>query len=342
MTATSCRYGERDKVGRVRASLALVAMGLWAGVAHAADPPAQLRMGTLVPDGTAWARELKAFAREVEDDAQLKVKFYWGGIAGDEREMLGRVKRGQLDGVAGAAVCTELAPSLQVTRLQGLFPNRDAHERLVRQIPNVDDEFKRAGFVNLGTAGMGPSIIFTRAPVTTWAELKKMRLWRWDLDPVAWQQARMMGLDVVPLSVNGGAAAFDDGKVDGFVALAASALAFQWQSRAPNILPLEMDYLNACFLVSIASWDELSLDTQRNVRAAAAKLTRRMELVGRDVDRVVIGGTLTGHGVHARPVPAATRDAFFAAAHETRARAAAQAHVPAEALRWVLQQLGLK
>jgi TRAP-type C4-dicarboxylate transport system substrate-binding protein len=308
----------------------------------AADPPPALRMGTLVPDGTAWARELKAFAREVEDSAHLKIKIYWGGIAGDEREMVSRAKRGQLDAIAGAAVCTDLAPSLQVTRLQGLFPNRDEHERLVRQIPHVDDEFKKAGFVNLGVAGMGPSVVFTRAPVTSWAELKKLRLWRWDLDSVAWQQDRMMGLTVVPESVNGAAAAFDAGKVDGFVALAASALAFQWQSRAPNILPLEFDYLTACLLVRISSWDELSLETQRTVSAAGAKLTRRMEFVGRDVDHVVLSGTLTGHGVHAHPVPAATRDAFFSAARQTRAQAATEGHVPPAALQWVLQQLGAK
>jgi TRAP-type transport system periplasmic protein len=322
-----------------------VALGvvlLTAGGARGADTPPPLRMGTLVPDGTAWARELKAFAREIEDGAHLKVKIYWGGIAGDEREMVARVARGQLDAIAAAAVCTELAPSLQVTRLQGLFPNRDEHERLVRQIPHVDEEFKKAGFVNLGVAGMGPSVVFTRTPVTSWDELKKQRLWRWDIDPAAWQQDRMMGLTVVPGSVNGAAEAFDAGKVDGFVALAASALAFQWQSRAPNILPLELDYLNACMLVRISSWDELSLETQRTVRAAAAKLTRRMELVGRDVDHVVLSGTLTGHGVHARPVPPATRDAFFGAAQKTRARAATEGHVPPEALQWVLQQLGVK
>ena len=246
----------------MRSLLALVVVLAAAGVARAEPPPA-LRFGTLVPDGTAWARELKAFAREVEDDAHQRVKFYWGGIAGDEKEIVGRIRRGQLDGIAGAAVCTDLAPSLQVTRLQALFPSREAHEKLVRQIPNVDEEFKQAGFVNLGVTGMGPSIVFTRAPVTTWAELKKVRLWRWDLDPVAWGQDRMMGLSVVPGSVDGGAAAFDSGKVDGFVALAASALAFQWQSRAPNILPLEMDYLNACMLVRLSAWDELSIETQR-------------------------------------------------------------------------------
>jgi TRAP-type transport system periplasmic protein len=307
-----------------------------------ADPPPPLRLGTLAPDGTAWARELKAFAREVEDGAHLKIKIYWGGIAGDEREMVSRARRGQLDAIAAAAVCTELSPSLAVTRLQGLFPNRDEHEKLVRQIPHVDEEFKKAGFMNLGVTGMGPSVVFTRTPVTTWAELKKQRLWRWDIDPAAWQQDRMMGLTVVPGSVDGAAAAFDAGKVDGFVALAASALAFQWQSRAPNILPLELDYLNACMLVRMSSWDELSLETQRTVSAAGAKLARRMELVGRDIDHVVLSGTLTGHGVHARPVPAATRDAFFGAALQTRAQAATEGHVPAAALQWVLQQLGAK
>lgn len=326
----------------MRIALALAALVAGTGLCRAADPAPVLRFATLVPDGTAWSRELKAFAREIEDGTHQRVKFYWGGIAGDEREMVARVKRGQLDGIAGAAVCTDLAPSLQVTRIQGLFPNRDTHERLVRQIPNVDEEFKKAGFINLGVTGMGPSIVFTRTPVTSWSELKKMRLWRWDIDPVAWQQDRMMGLTVVPTSVTSGAAAFDGGKVDGFVALAASALAFQWQSRAPNILPLEMDYLNACMLLRQGAWDELPLETQRAVRAAGAKLQQRMELVGRDIDRVVLSGTLTGAGVHVSPVPAATREAFAAAAHQTRARVAAELHVPAEALRWALHELGVK
>jgi hypothetical protein len=65
-----------------------------------------------------------------------------------------------------------------------------------------------------------------------------------------------------------------------------------------------------------------------------------MELVGHDIDHVVLSGALTGHGVHAHPVPAATRDAFFRAAHETQTRAQQQTEVPAAALQFVLQHLG--
>jgi TRAP-type C4-dicarboxylate transport system substrate-binding protein len=298
-----------------------------------------LRMGTVVPDGTAWARELKAFAREVEDNAHQKMKFYWGGIAGDEHAMLQRIKRGQLDGAAGAAVCADVAPSLKVTRIQGLFPNRDAAERLVHQVPNLDEEARKAGFVWLGVGGLGPSVVFSRNRISTWEELAAARLWRWDLDPVAFKQDQAMGLHVVPMPVETAAEAFDQGKLDGFVALAASALAFQWHSRAPHILPLEFDYLNACIIISVQSFEALPIETQKVIRAAGAKLQHRMELVGREMDRPVMSGALVGKGIHAWPVAPALHDRFYKAAHETTKNAAAEG-VPHEALEWVQKNLG--
>src|SRR4051794_39797241 len=78
--------------------------------------PRILRLGTIAPDGTAWAREFNTFAREVETETgkQVKVKWYFGGIAGDESEMLERVRRGQLDGAAsGGPLCERLSPSLR-------------------------------------------------------------------------------------------------------------------------------------------------------------------------------------------------------------------------------------
>src|SRR6187399_1902252 len=76
-----------------------------------------LRIGTIIPDGTAWAREVKALGREVESETRggLRMKWYMGGVAGDEMEMAERVKRGQLDGIlSGSVLCEKLAPSLQV------------------------------------------------------------------------------------------------------------------------------------------------------------------------------------------------------------------------------------
>src|SRR5205085_6254673 len=64
------------------------------------------RMATAAPDSTNWARELRAFARDVEagTEGQVAIKWYFGGIAGDEGEVMQRIGKAQLDGMAAATM----------------------------------------------------------------------------------------------------------------------------------------------------------------------------------------------------------------------------------------------
>jgi TRAP-type C4-dicarboxylate transport system substrate-binding protein len=99
---------------------------LIAGLAQA--DPVVLRFATVAPTGSPWARELTSFARQVESasDGAVKVKFYFNAVAGDEKEELERLRHGQLDGAAsGQLLCEQLAPSLRVSHLPGVFQDRD-------------------------------------------------------------------------------------------------------------------------------------------------------------------------------------------------------------------------
>ena len=42
-----------------------------------------LRLATAAPDATSWAKELRAFSRDVESstDGQVAIKWYMGGMA---------------------------------------------------------------------------------------------------------------------------------------------------------------------------------------------------------------------------------------------------------------------
>src|SRR4051812_31784484 len=152
---------------------------LTAGVAHA--DPIKLRMASVVPEGTAWARELKALAREIDTDTggQVKMKWYLGGITGDDFESGRRIARGQLDGWAGGAwQCEKGAKSMVVTRLPGLYRSRAEIAWIEGRLrPTFDEEFKKAGFVFLGDSVIGPSIIFLRKAVHRFGELKRIKLW---------------------------------------------------------------------------------------------------------------------------------------------------------------------
>jgi TRAP-type C4-dicarboxylate transport system substrate-binding protein len=136
-----------------------------------------LRMGTMAPDGTAWARELKAFAREIDarTNGQVHVKWYFGGIAGDEPTMGARMRKGQLDGAAsGGPLCETLSPSMRVMRVVGLLTT-GSEARFVsdRLWPTFEAEMHAHGVVGLGTATLGPHILFSRRPIRSLAELRR-------------------------------------------------------------------------------------------------------------------------------------------------------------------------
>ena len=284
-----------------------------------------LRMAGIAPDGASWTRELKAFAREIASrtNNRVRMKWYWGAIAGDEMEVVDRIKRDQLDGEAGAQVCDRLAPSLRVTRVLGLFQGRDeAAFVLARMRSALETEFRQSGFV--GYVGvMGIDILFTRNPVHNLAELRKTRVWLWSLDDIMEEQLKSIGVAPVTSSVGDALAAYDEGRIDGFAAIPTAALAFQWSARTRYFTDLRIGFLPGCLIIANRAFDSLTLDEQRIVREASAKLLVRFEDLGRTQDERLLSGLFARQGLKPMPASELFRAEFFAAAEEARQ------HVPA-------------
>jgi TRAP-type C4-dicarboxylate transport system substrate-binding protein len=306
----------------MRAGLAVslgVSLSLCAAAAAADEPTYVLRMAAAIPQGTAWAREMQAFARDVSlaTNGQVAVRWYLGGIAGDDVEAGKRVERDQLDGIgAGAWQCERWAPSIAVTRLPGLFHDREESKYVAARLrPLFEEELKKSGYVHLGDAQVGASIVFLRRPVHSFEELKHMRLWSLDVDEVKTHLLGALGLTVVPLSFDQSRPAYDQGRIDGFFAPPTGALAFQWSTETRYVLELPTDYILACLVVSTRAFDRLPFEHQRAVRAAAAKFIARFDDLGAHADRELLGGLFARQGLKPLPVDERMRSDFQAAAH---------------------------
>src|SRR5689334_15317701 len=111
---------------------------------------AMLRLATIAPEGTAWAREMQAFGRDVDTGTagRVRVKWYYGALAGDDKTAAERIERGQLDGVAsGPWQCERWAPSYRVLRPPGLFEDpAEATFATHLILHDLDGEFAHAGF----------------------------------------------------------------------------------------------------------------------------------------------------------------------------------------------------
>jgi TRAP-type C4-dicarboxylate transport system substrate-binding protein len=302
---------------------ALLACLLWCGFARA-DGPVVLRMAGIAPEGTAWAREVRAFSREVESatHGQLKVKWYLGGIAGDDTQMADRMAREQLDGAAsGGPLCLRAAPSLQVMRIPGLVQAREeAHYLLSKLAPTLFDEAHAHGYALLGFGSLGLDVMFLRKPVSSWEELRKVKLWRWDIDAAAAAYSRAMGLDVLTSPLLDAAPAFVSGRVDGLVAIPSAALAFQWYEHVHHLLPLPMGALPGCLIMRVQVYEQLTLEQQAALRAAGAKLGARFGLLTQEQDDALLGGLFAKQGLVPGAVPPQLKNEYFEAGRVARAQ----------------------
>jgi TRAP-type C4-dicarboxylate transport system substrate-binding protein len=281
-----------------------------------------LRMAVAPPDGTSYARELRAFQREVDQatNGALKIRLYMGGIAGDELEVGERIKRGQLDGTASAGMlCQDAIPSFRAMRVFGLFTSRGEVDYILGRLePQFAGEAAQRGYTYLGGASMGPTIALSRVPLRTLDDLKRVKLWRWDLDEVALKMGKRMGLRQVAMPLEQAARAYDEGQIDGFYSIPVAALAFGFHAYARYLLDLRIDFLAGCMLFSSRSFNRLPIASQKALEAAAAKLGARIGRVGELEDRALLGGILARSGIETTPVSAELRASFLRAARGAR------------------------
>jgi TRAP-type C4-dicarboxylate transport system substrate-binding protein len=334
---------------RSRIVLVLVLAGLVAARARAAsddgregEPEVTLKMSTVVPEGSPWARESKAFAREVltKSGGRVRIKWFFNGIAGDDVLQAERIRRGQLDGAATAQMLAEqIAPSVRLGLLPDLFQNREELKAVLSGFqPDFEAEARKAGVVLFGTCNLGPHVFFTRVPVHNMAELRRLKLWRWDLEPEGVAMARELGLQVVPLPLAEASRAYEEGRIDGFIALPIAALAFGWSVQAHYLTYLRISYLPGGVVFAARSLEKLSATDQQLLRAEVTALLARADEAGRQADKQLLGGLLQKQGVTLVPVSESFRAEFFAAAQAARDRMVGKI-VPKPLLERVLKKL---
>jgi TRAP-type C4-dicarboxylate transport system substrate-binding protein len=306
---------------------ALVAVAA-AAAAHASpsQAPAQnritLRLATAAPKGTLWAKAVDEYASHVEKGTEgaVRVKVYYGGTAGDEMEVMARMERGQLDGtISGGPICGDVMPSVRVLHLVGLYESEQEMLDVARELSAVfADEAHVRGYALVGVGSLGPVMLFTRQKVTDFASLRKLPVWSWELSTVFNQMAVVMGLNVVPSSLQAASKAYEDGRVDGFWSTPIAALGFQWYSQTRFFMPLEGIYLSGCLLLRESSLEGMSAEDRAVLREAGAQLSSRLEVEGTRMARGLVDRVFAQQGLERLPLgPAFLRD-FRAAAREAR------------------------
>jgi len=319
---------------RFLSSLVLASIVAGSSAGHA-EPQYRLRFATIAPEGTGWAREVKAFTREIEQNAggRIDIHVYLGGIAGDDMEMGQRMRRDQLDGALSAGMlCQEIAPAFAVFRVPGLVQDRNEESYVqTRLFPTLREQARAHGMVLLTTGSLGTDVILSRVPIDSMETLQRLKLWQWDLDRTAVAFSRAMGMHPVPLPVTDAGKAYETGQTEGFIAVPSAVFGFQWFSRQVYMSQLPFAPLHGCAVMTTAAFDRLPADLREIIETASVKFGLRIGETTRAQDEELLGGLFAKQGVRSVPVSPLLRAQFLDAAHAARDKLGTQL-VPNELL----------
>jgi TRAP-type C4-dicarboxylate transport system substrate-binding protein len=125
-----------------------------------ADAVTIVKVGTLAPADSPWARDFKRLAADLSHDTNgdLQLDFQWNGQAGDEVLMVQKIRTGQLDAAAVTALGLAQTGVMDVLlfELPGLFTSwakLDAARDAMKD--ELEHQFDSKGFTVLGWGDLG-------------------------------------------------------------------------------------------------------------------------------------------------------------------------------------------
>jgi TRAP-type C4-dicarboxylate transport system substrate-binding protein len=258
----------------------LLAVLLWgAGVAQAADAYV-LKFATLAPQGSTWMKAFDAWGKTLATQSQgrLTVKFYPGGISGDEPDMLRKIRFGQLQGAAlsGHGI-GEIFPPARILETPFLFRDHAEIDAVRAKIqPVIDTGFRNNQYELVAWMEVGNIHFFSTKPLANFDEFAHRRIWQWQGDRFIDAFFNANGWSPVALPITEVYTGLSTGLVDTVVSTPLASIALQWAGKTPYMSTQPMATGIGAVVVSNKFYAGLPADLQALLKSTGAPLSEKL------------------------------------------------------------------
>lgn len=191
-----------------------------------------IKLACLAPAGSSWDKVFRAWSNSLskETGGALSFQIYPGGQKGDERDVIRRMKLGELDaGLMTSVGLGQIVRPTYVLQMPGII---DGYKQLNYVREKLSSEFgamfEKEGYTLLGWGDAGFLRQFSKKPILMPEDLKSVRPWVPRDDPALPEMMKIIGANGVPLGIPEVFPALQTGMVDTVVVSALAAVALQW------------------------------------------------------------------------------------------------------------------
>mgnify|MGYP001812168927 CR=1 FL=1 len=265
-------------------SLALLSIGMSTGVAAKT-----LKIATLAPAGTTWMNEMQAGAKLIKERTagRVKLKFYPGGVMGNDKSVHRKIKIGQLHGGAFTpGGLAQVNTSIQALGLPMMFKSYDEIDYVRRRMdPVIKQEMESSGFVLLGISEGGFVRILSKQPMQDLESIRDSKVWVPEGDRIGQIIFEALGITPVSLPISDVFTGLQTGLIETVAVNPTAAIAFQWHTSTSYMTEFPITYLIGVIAIQKKAFDQLTAADQGIVREEIGKVFSRLDALNRSDNR---------------------------------------------------------
>lgn len=282
---------------------------LWAG---SVAGQTTLKLATMAPDGSVWMQALFDAKTEIETatGGAVKLKIYPGGIMGSEKDVLFKIKTGQLQGggFMGYAI-GKICPDVNALMFPMVFRDYGEVDRVLEKMrPFLDAGARANGYETMGWTEVGFSYAYSMKPIADLDALRATKVWGLD-SPMLMELCAAAGISSIPANVTDVLTALQTGLLETVFSPPTAAIAVQWHSKLRYYNAMRLTYAIGGVFLSAAGWNAVPVPHRNAVKAAFEKHCQLLTPKVRQSDVEALD-FMRAQGVQAIAATPETRAAF--------------------------------
>jgi len=272
-----------------------------------------IKLASIAPEGSPWNDALVDIGHQWKEitGGKVKLRIYPGGVAGDEPDMLRKMRIGQLH---AAAVTTlgliSVVPDIEAITFPMQIRTDEELQAVLQAVgPEIEEQLLEKGYKILGWSMAGWIHFFSRNKVETAEDLRKQKLFFWGSDTVYVGLLKTLGFQPVALPVTDLLPSLQTGLVDAFAAPPVGALSFQWFALAKNMSTLRWQPTPTVVVIREKDWNRIPEKFHAELEAAARKVNDGLWAKSRELEKQSIDAMIE-HGLKVHQAEETVHDEF--------------------------------
>lgn len=223
-----------------------------------------IKMATLVPEIGPSRDLVYDMKKELSErtGGRLNLRVYFGGVMGDEPDIVRKIRLGQLQGGMTLTLLGlgQISPAVKVLQLPFLFDNREEIDYILNVMrPEFARLFEEKGMYFVDWSEIGFGYFLSKDPLNNLEDIKKVKMVAFTGDPLFNEAEKVAGFgNLIPLQITETQTGLQTGLIGGTYGPFISVIALQWAPYAKYVLNVPFSYSPGGTVVDKNFFDRVS------------------------------------------------------------------------------------